>query len=103
MTDTGLNYFSFFLIVSFISHTCPETRQKQNKGDKNKKDDNTMSEGKDNNAEGTVDAHVGKGHRTKIRQSFLVACQVLVHTSLMSPKSLSYQHNVYKISWQHIQ
>ena len=42
MTDAGLNYFSFFLIVSFISFTRPETRQKQkqNNKDGNKNNNN---------------------------------------------------------------
>ena len=31
MTDAGLNYFFIFLIVSFISFTRLETRQKQTK------------------------------------------------------------------------
>ena len=29
LTDVGLNYFSFFLIVSFISYMHTETRSKQ--------------------------------------------------------------------------
>ena len=69
------------------------------KGDKNKKVDNAKSEDKSDDNAGTVGAHVGEvtPNRDKISTPN-DSSSIGAHVSDVT-KTLSNQHNMYKISW----